>query len=993
MTPERWQEIKEVFQAALARAPGERSAFLANACRGDEVLRREVESLIASHDQTGTFIDMPAYEAVAELLVEDPAELKPGQRIGSYQIISFISRGGMGEVYLAEDSRLGRRVALKFLSPDFRNHSDRLRRFEQEARAASALNQPNILTIHEIGEFESRRYMSTEYVDGRTLRQEMRLQRLTTGEALDVVEQIAAALAAAHASAIIHRDIKPENIMLRADGLVKVLDFGLAKLTQPKQVGPEDVTRKNIDTAAGLVMGTVAYMSPEQARGLEVDARTDNWSLGVLLYEMVSGRQPFEGPTPSDILVSVLEREPQPLDISALGIPETLEFIISKALTKEREGRYQSAREFLTDIRRLKQRLNFAGELERRALLTAPMTTTPIVTQAGAVADSTTPGRPALVMGQDSNSLLRKPGKSWLLALSLVLVGLVIALVYIFVVQPRTADSISPVEVLSTTQIATKTGREVPALSPDGNSIAFSSRSDEGSEIFVKPFTPGAREIQLTSDAGRNADPAWSPDGKWIAYRSGKLGGIWKIPASGGSAIQLTSFGGGPAWSSDGSSIAFQSEPEIMPPTSIWTVSSQGGDPFQVTQPGQPEGGHSSPAWSPDGKRIIFMAYSGYLPGQLWTVNAKGGDLRQAVKDNAIWFKEPVYAPDGKSVYSGGVSQNGSFVIYKIPVSPITGEATAEPVVIKDLGLAHFNALSISTDGKKLLYSTGVPSGELMSIPISTDSNEATGEPKPLVQSSGYRKSLPTFSQDGRTIAYLQWNAGANQKIWLMDANGANPRQLTSGRDPHWSSSWFPDNDTIVFIVQPGGGQEVHTVSVSTGRQKLLFKAALSMGWVRVSPDGKQLAFLSAKGETINVWVMPITGGPPRQLSFDRDSIGWPSWSPDGKSLAVQMKRGSNTYLAIMPSSGGQVTQLTFENGLVHPNHWSPDGDKILFGAQRNGVWNVYWYSLSTKQQKQLTHYTTRTHYVRYPSWSPRGNQIAYEYSESAGNIWLMEMK
>jgi Tol biopolymer transport system component/serine/threonine protein kinase len=994
MTPERWQRVKEIFQGALDRAPGERSAFLAGACGKDETLQREVESLIASHEQTGTFIDVPAYEAVAELLTEDPAELRPGQRIASYQIISFIGRGGMGDVYLAEDSRLGRRVALKFLSPSFQNHKDRLRRFEQEARAASALNQPNILTIHEIGEFEGRRFISTEYVEGRTLREEMLLQRLTVGEAMDVVEQIAAALAAAHASTIMHRDIKPENIMLRADGLVKVLDFGLAKLTQPKAVGPEEVTRKNIDTAAGLVMGTVAYMSPEQARGLEVDARTDIWSLGVLLYEMVSGRRPFEGPTPSDILVSVLEREPQPLDISALGISETLEFIISKALTKELEGRYQSAREFLTDIRRLKQRLNFAGELERRASLSAPTATAEIKDGAGGAA---THSIPALPTEERRAGWPGKLSKRWLMAtaIGLVLIG-TIAVVYIFVASPKTSESFSPAEALRTTQIATRTGREIPALSPDGNSIAYASRPDQGSpEIFVKPLTPGAREIQLTSDGAQNAEPVWSPDGKWIAYTSRGLGGIWVIPATGGAARQLTSFGANPAWSADGASIAFQSEAAFMPPTTIWTVSSQGGEPIQITQRGNPEGGHSVPTWSPDGRRIMFAAYAGLIGWQLWTVAAKGGDLRQTVKNTDLSFRGPVYAPDGKSVYSGVVTETGSFGICQIPMSPITGDATGAPQMIKDIGLNYPACnLTISAGGKKLLYCTSAPSGELMSIPISPNSNEAIGEPKPLVQSSGYRKSLPAFSNDGRTIAYLQWNVGENQKIWIMDADGANARQLTSGREANWSSSWLPDKDTIVFISQSNGAQEIHAVSVRTGREKLLFKAPQSMGWVRVSPDGQQLAFLSTKGETINVWVMPATGGAPRQLTFDPETIGWPSWSPDGKTLAVQIKRGSNTYLGSIPSSGGEITQLTFDSGLVHPHDWSPDGDKILFAAQRNGVWNVYWYSRSTRQQKQLTQYTERTHYVRYPSWSPRGDQIVYEYSaERTGNIWLMDLK
>jgi serine/threonine protein kinase len=365
MTPERWQKVKEIFQATLDRAPEDRSAFLASACGGDESLRKEVESLLAAHEKDGSFIDSPAYQAAAELLVDEKAELKPGQVVGSYEIVSFISRGGMGEVYLAQDKRLGRKVALKVLPSSVTKDANRLRRFEQEARAASSLNHPNILTIHEIGEADGRRFITTEFVDGETLRQRISSGQLELGEALSIAEQAASAHAVAHAVGIIHRDTKPEIIMLRRDGIVKVLDFGLAKLMEEKQAGPDDATRAMVRTSPGVVMGTVAYMSPEQARGLSVDARTDIWSLGVVLYEMLTGCGPFAGATSSDTLVSILEREPRSLNSYSPELPEALEWIVTKALTKDCDDRYQTARELLTDLRRLKQRLSVAAELER----------------------------------------------------------------------------------------------------------------------------------------------------------------------------------------------------------------------------------------------------------------------------------------------------------------------------------------------------------------------------------------------------------------------------------------------------------------------------------------------------------------------------------------------------------------------------------------------------------------------------------------------------
>jgi serine/threonine-protein kinase len=356
MTPERWQQVKKLFHSALEREPHHRALFLDEACAGDLLLRREVESLITSHEQTGSFIDSPAYEVGAELLTEDQAELTAGQTIGHYEIIALLGSGGMGEVYLAQDTRLGRKIALKLLPTLFTRDEDRLRRFEQEARVASALNHPNICMIHDVGETEDGRHdIAMEYVDGVTLRQHLTETRMQVGEALDVVVQVASSLAAAHEAGIVHRDIKPENIILRRDGYIKVLDFGLAKLTDQQAAELVVGQRARVKTDTGIVMGTSSYMSPEQARGLEVDARTDVWSLGVVLYEMLAGCVPFDGDTNSDVIVAILDREPLPLEHYSPGLPARLQDVVSKALSKRSEDRYQTVKELTVDLRSLRQ--------------------------------------------------------------------------------------------------------------------------------------------------------------------------------------------------------------------------------------------------------------------------------------------------------------------------------------------------------------------------------------------------------------------------------------------------------------------------------------------------------------------------------------------------------------------------------------------------------------------------------------------------------------
>lgn len=367
MTPERWQQIREVFGSAIERAPGERAAFVKQVCAGDEDLRREVESLLASYERDGSFLEEPAFRVTDEIESAEGEMLSAGQSIGHYEVISLLGEGGMGEVYLARDERLGRRVALKLLPARFTTDRERLRRFEREAHAASVLNHPNVCTIHEVGETdEGRHYIVIEYVEGVTLREHIAGGRLSVNEVLDISTQIAAALSAAHDEGIIHRDIKPENVIIRRDGLVKVLDFGLAKLTEHQQgVDLEAATRAQVTTHTGLVMGTPRYMSPEQARGIAIDARTDIWSLGCVLYEMVTRRVPFEGETNSDVIVSILEREPPPLVKHAPDVPAELHRIITKALRKDREERYQSTKDLALDLRSLEEELEFSAKLDR----------------------------------------------------------------------------------------------------------------------------------------------------------------------------------------------------------------------------------------------------------------------------------------------------------------------------------------------------------------------------------------------------------------------------------------------------------------------------------------------------------------------------------------------------------------------------------------------------------------------------------------------------
>lgn len=374
MNPEQWRKIREVFEAASDRPAGERAEFIASACAGDEETRGRVEAMLAADARDNLLMDRPAWEAggalMASLASLEDTQSFSGEKIGVYRLMEELGRGGMGTVCLAYDTRLKRKAALKILRSQLINNPERVRRFQREARAASALNHPNIITIYDFGQDNGRDYIASEFVEGRTLRAYVGDPFLTLNEIIDVAVQVARALAAAHSAGIIHRDIKPENIVLRPDGYIKVLDFGLAKLTEPESgddKAAEDASWRGLDfeTQAGMVLGTVNYMSPEQARGQTVDGRSDLFSLGVVLYELIAGRRPFVGKTWNHTLLAIMDTEPAPIQRFAKGAPAALQQVLSRALANDRERRYQTARELLDDLETLQAELAANTRVER----------------------------------------------------------------------------------------------------------------------------------------------------------------------------------------------------------------------------------------------------------------------------------------------------------------------------------------------------------------------------------------------------------------------------------------------------------------------------------------------------------------------------------------------------------------------------------------------------------------------------------------------------
>jgi eukaryotic-like serine/threonine-protein kinase len=923
MTPERWQQVKQIFQSALERNPAERSAFLNQACADDPALRSEVESLIASHDQAGDSIEAMAAEAATEMLGDDQAGQIVGKQIGHYQVLSRLGRGGMGEVFLARYSSLGRKVALKLLRSDFTRNEERLRRFRQEARAASALNHPNILTIHEIGQEDSLHFMATEYVEGETLREHLAGAHITLGQTLDVAVQVASALAAAHQAGIIHRDIKPENVMLRTDGYVKVLDFGLAKLVEPKTFDTAAPTLAKVETEPGVVMGTFSYMSPEQARGLTVDARTDIWSLGVMIYEMAAGRQPFEGETASDVMSLILQKEPPPLAHSWPEVPAELERIVRKALRKDKEERYQTIKDLLIDLRNLRKELELEAEMERSA---PPMSGRPVSSGQSAAATAHSASSAEYIVTE-----IKQHKRAAAMILGIIIVS---AVGFYLLSRRRPATKEASLRNATFTQLTDQAGPEYfPSLSPDGKSFVYASYAAGNWDIYLQRVG-GKNPINLTKDsAADDTQPAFSPDGERVAFRSEREGGgIFLMGATGESVKRLTNFGFNPAWSPDGKEIACADEGPLDPasrnnPNSrIWAVNVATGEKRLVTKEDSIQ-----PNWSPHGYRIAYGGRRNAAQRDIWTIPAGGGEAIEVTNDAAV-EGSPVWSPDGKYLYFAS-DRSGSMNVWRVPIEETTGKVLG-PAEAVTTPSPYSAQLSFSRDGKRMVYMHMVTSGNLQRVAFDPVRETVTGQPVWITQGSR-TAAFPNLSPDGEWLAFRAL-VGQHENLFVVRGDGTGLRQLTDDvykdREPRWS------------------------------------------------PDGKRIAFFSDRTGKWEVWMINADGSGLHQITYATAPALNPTWSPDGSRIAYRNAGSNPSIIEVGKPWQEQTPQVLPSIGELSdwgPWSWSPDGRKLAGDEPRGGIWNgILVYYLESQQYETLTEFGT------VPVWLSDSRRLLFQNQE-----------
>jgi serine/threonine protein kinase len=981
MTPERWQQVKVIFNSAINYRPEERGLFLFEACLGDEELRREVESLIESHERSGEFIDDPAYKEAASMVVDRDSELQPGQAIASYEIVSFLSRGGMGEVYVAHDRRLSRKVALKLLPASYTRDADRLRRFEQEARAASALNHPNIITIYEILKANSTHLIVTEFVEGETLRQRLAHTRLGLSEALQVAIQIADALSAAHKVGIIHRDIKPENIMLRPDGYVKILDFGLAKLTDltPSVVAAEAPTRQ-VRTGSGIVMGTAGYMSPEQARGLIVDSRSDIFSLGAVIYEMVAARKPFDGQTPSDVLAAILKTEPPRLSNLVPGLPPELVRIVTKALQKDREERYQVVKDLLLDLKSLKQELEFHAKLEQSSSPnrneTSILGLQDTATNVGSVPETAEIKSPVSTITESLTIEIKRHKTGALLILAALLA--VTASGYWLYKNVSTRPRPTHFQPMKITRL-TNSGKAIDAtISPDGKYLVY-VLSDAGKQsLWIRQVSTANDKMVLPPAPVGFFGMTFSLDGNDLYYTikaNLDAGTLYRVPVLGGIPARILSGIDAPvSFSPDGKQLVFvrSNYPQIG--DSALIIANSDGSNERVLALRQPPQRFSpifftGPSWSPDGKLIAASVSVAGANNQVKLFSVAEGK-EQSLTSSWSFASRVQWLPDMTGLLVIGGEHPGLSQIWFVSYPD-----GALRKVTNDLN--GYRTIGLTQSGSSL--STIQTSG-MVNIWVAPEGDAGRAVQLPTGNIGFYASGgiNVSWASDGR-IAFASNESGA-MDIWLMNADGSNRKQLTSNAGQNVSPVVTPDGRYIVFLSLRNGGRSIWRVNVDGSNPRQL-TSGVTDGPPAVTPDSNWILYTYLEGAKPVIMKVSIDGGASVKIS-DEIAVG-PTVSPDGKYIAYFYPESADPLappnrIGVMPINGGPP-EKTFgfqPSGTIGAvAQWSSDSRSILYLVNTNNVTNIWSQPLNGDTPKQITDF--KDSLMTGFSWTPDGKQLA----------------
>jgi serine/threonine protein kinase/Tol biopolymer transport system component len=893
---ERWERLRRIFFAAVERAPQERGRFLDEACQGDPALRGDVESLLASHDRVGGFLEMPAL-ADASLSAEAAAQvpaLAAGARLGPYEIAAAVGSGGMGEVYRARDPRLDREVAVKVLPRELAADPERRSRFGLEARAASALNHPNIVAVYDAGWHEGAPYMVTELLEGQTLDERVAHGALPVRKALEWAVQAARGLVAAHEQGIVHRDLKPANLFITSQGQLKILDFGIAKLSRPAAVRRGASGSGEPATTPGLVLGTAGYMSPEQVRGVAVDFRSDQFSLGCVLYLMLTGQAPFRRPTAAQTMAAVLEDEPPPLADSNARVPRPVAWVVERCLAKDPDDRYSSTRDLARDLELALQRLSDLG---------------------------TAPAAPASGRRRMVSTLL-----TWGVA---ALAGAALALW-----RARPAPPAAPL-----VRYLTYSGRDSsPAAAPDGKTIAFSSTRDGRRRIWLKQLATG-NEVPLTE--GEDDHPRFSPDGSLVLFVRTEQGrpALYRVSSFGGEPRKLvndTLYGD---YSPDGRRIAFvrQAAEAAGMSTVIGVADADGGSPRELGRVGGSaslEGAFVQPRWSPDGRHLAATESTLQLgePSVIALLDAESGRVRRL-------------PPPGRSgVWPGGLAWAGPDELLCAEPESVVGLQTGSSSRLVLLHVGSGRARPLLSSPVNLVGVDVLGPGRLVLEArtlrqhlreVALDPAAASESGRWLTRGSGADRQ-PIYARDGEWIAFSS-NRSGNQDLWAVSRRTGAVRRLTDDPAHDFDPAFMPDG-RLLWSSNRSGHFEVWLAEADGSGARQVTQDGVDAENPVPTPDGRFILYASANPRARGIMKVRPDGG--EATLVVAGNLIEPEVAPDGRHVAFVADQGSErAALGVARLADGKRVafevplQAWIQGGTIDQGRcrWLPDGRSLVY--------------------------------------------------------------
>lgn len=919
-----------------------------------------------------------------------------GQRLGKYEIMSKLGEGGMGEVYSAHDTELGRNVAIKLLPKEFTTDEDRCARFRQEALVVSALNHPNIITIYEVGENEQGSFLATEFVDGRTLREVIKSDSMTLPRILRIVEQIANALVAAHAADIVHRDIKPENVMVRRDSIVKVLDFGLAKPNEHISLSTSSDSNK---TVPGTVMGSARYMSPEQARGYEVDVRSDIWSVGVVLYEMLTGHAPFDGDSVTDTLAAVIYQEPEPVAAILPNAPNELQRILRKALQKDRDERYQSVKDLALDVKDLLYDLEHANSGGR----SAHVTSSPDFNENPTILHRTISGghltnRTVAHTSFAEPSRSKRRGRSLMFVLPLVVLAALVA-GGLAVYNMNGSEHALEINAFAKPQISrVETDGKVllPAISPDGKYLAYVSGEIGNQSLVVRQISNDSRITVVPATNLNFSAVAFSPNGDWVYYCQTRsdfsVNTLFQVPTLGGQSKKLIEdVDSSVTFSPDGKRFAFMRHTTNGNEDIIFVTDTATLEMEEVIRSGQTgfDFFSAKPAWSPDGRKILIGAghreggfVSSMTVGEI-DIAAKRFDPLDSGKfytvNNFAWFA------DGSGfLCAGRESQNAPVQVWRSSYPHVEFQQ-----VTNDFN--DYAEVGLSSDGKTIVTMKGETNSSLYRFTAASGSlNQLTPEGRTVYGLNG-------LTQAANGTVYFTSKEGKEFRLLKIDREGKNAAKISDEPGSLVVPAVSPDGDHLVFVRQIAKTSRIWR-SNADGTNTVQLTEPNSPFFdfnPQITPDGKLIIFQRqlAEDDRSILMKMPLQGG---QAVVLYDNPGWsvfnPRISPDGTRIAFgtfDMKTfGKRLQVATLSGDGVVNVERDMEYNLVNQFMWAPNGKELTILTTRDGTPNIYRLPLDGTPATPITNFKSGR--IFNFAWSANGKDLLLARGNTVNDLLLI---